>query len=123
MVVLAARRHTGGTSLRASQRRRQPDRFLAALEPGSRTIHEAADLLGRLCALRRWRTGCAWSAPATPNRNSGSPAFVRATPGQALELDPSFAPEWLPQQNDDMTHPTGKHTPQWVQKFVEIVVK
>ncbi|HWZ90907.1 MAG TPA: hypothetical protein VNW92_18725, partial [Polyangiaceae bacterium] len=50
-------------------------------------------------------------------------AAVRATPGQALELDPSFAPVWLPQQNDDMTHPTGNHTPQWVQKFVEIVVK
>ena len=50
-------------------------------------------------------------------------AAVRANPGQPLEMDPSFAPVWLPQQNDDMTHPTGNHTPQWVQKIVKIVVK
>ncbi len=50
-------------------------------------------------------------------------AAVRATPGQALELDPSFAPVWLPSQDDDMKNPTGNHTPQWVEKFVKIVVK
>ncbi|HEX3777880.1 MAG TPA: hypothetical protein VHV51_25605 [Polyangiaceae bacterium] len=50
-------------------------------------------------------------------------AAVRATPGQPLEMDPSFAPVWLPAQDDDMTHPTGNHTPQWVQKIVPIVVK
>jgi len=50
-------------------------------------------------------------------------AAVRATPGEPLALDPSFAPVWLPAQDDDMAHPTGNHTPQWVQKIVKIVVK
>jgi WD40-like Beta Propeller Repeat len=50
-------------------------------------------------------------------------AAVRATPGQPLEADPSYAAVWLPSQNDDMTHPTGNHTPQWVEKVVPIVVK
>ncbi|HTA93286.1 MAG TPA: hypothetical protein VK745_27100 [Polyangiaceae bacterium] len=50
-------------------------------------------------------------------------AAVRATPGQPLEVDPSFAPVWLPNQDDDMTQPTGNHTPQWVEKVVPIIVK
>jgi hypothetical protein len=50
-------------------------------------------------------------------------AAVRATPGQPLEMDPSFAPVWLPGQNADMTNPTGNHIPQWVKHAVPIVVK
>lgn len=50
-------------------------------------------------------------------------AAVRATPGMPLEVDPSFAPVWLPGQNEDMAAPTGNHIPQWVEKAVPIVVK
>jgi hypothetical protein len=50
-------------------------------------------------------------------------AAVRATPGMPLELDPSFAPVWLPGQNENMATPTGNHIPQWVEKAVPIVVK
>ncbi len=50
-------------------------------------------------------------------------AAVRATPGQPLEVDPSFAPVWLPGQNEDMAAPTGNHIPQWVEKAVPIIVK
>jgi hypothetical protein len=35
--------------------------------------------------------------------------------------DPSFAPVWLPSQNDDMSAPTGNHVPQWVVKAVDVI--
>jgi len=50
-------------------------------------------------------------------------AAVRATPGQPLQADPSFAPIWLPAQDDDMKNPTGNHIPQWVQTIIPIDVR
>ncbi|MBK8257864.1 MAG: hypothetical protein IPK82_35000 [Polyangiaceae bacterium] len=34
--------------------------------------------------------------------------------------DPSFAPVWLPLQNEDMQNPTGNHVPQWAAKALPI---
>lgn len=41
-------------------------------------------------------------------------------PGGAIEGDPSFAPVWMLQQNDDMTDPTGNHIPQWAEKALPV---
>ncbi len=38
--------------------------------------------------------------------------------GSAPAGDPSFAPIWLPNQNDDNSTPTGNHVPQWTTEFV-----
>lgn len=40
--------------------------------------------------------------------------------GAPLSGDPSFAPVWLPNQNEDITKPTGNHIPQWTAKVVQI---
>jgi hypothetical protein len=40
--------------------------------------------------------------------------------GAPLAGDPSFAPVWLPNQNEDITKPTGNHIPQWTAKVVQI---
>jgi hypothetical protein len=45
---------------------------------------------------------------------------VRLTAGGTIEGDPSFAPVWLPGQNESMTSPTGNHTPQWVLRAVPV---
>ncbi|WP_437810981.1 hypothetical protein [Sorangium sp. So ce1078] len=47
-------------------------------------------------------------------------AAVTLAPGGEIEGDPSFAPVWMPQQNDDMTDPTGNHIPQWAEKALPV---
>ncbi|AUX36975.1 MULTISPECIES: PD40 domain-containing protein [Sorangium] len=47
-------------------------------------------------------------------------AAVTLAPGGAVEGDPSFAPVWMPQQNDDMADPTGNHIPQWAEKALPV---
>lgn len=47
---------------------------------------------------------------------------VRLSAGGTIEGDPSFAPVWLPGQNESMTAPTGNHTPQWVLRAVPVQI-
>lgn len=47
-------------------------------------------------------------------------AAVTLSPGAAQGGDPSFAPVWMPRQNDDMAHPTGNHIPQWAEKALPV---
>ena len=61
-----------------------------------------------------------------PGSNDGSSkpqlwfAAVSLAPGAPLPGDPSFAPVWMPNQNDDITQPTGNHIPQWAAKALPI---
>lgn len=49
-------------------------------------------------------------------------AGVALSPGaDPLAGDPSFAPVWMPGQNNDLSAPTGNHVPQWVTKFVQVI--
>jgi hypothetical protein len=62
-------------------------------------------------------------ANATPEDPSTPPqiwfaALVLPADGSAPAGDPSFAPIWLPNQNDDNATPTGNHVPQWTTEFV-----
>jgi hypothetical protein len=45
-------------------------------------------------------------------------ALALPADGSAPAGDPSFAPIWLPNQNDDNATPTGNHVPQWTTEFV-----
>ncbi|WP_438024864.1 hypothetical protein [Sorangium sp. So ce233] len=47
-------------------------------------------------------------------------AAVTLAPGGSIDGDPSFAPVWMPQQNDDMANPTGNHIPQWAEKALPV---
>jgi len=48
-------------------------------------------------------------------------AAVSLEPGQPPgPADPSFAPVWLPLQDEDMAAPTGNHVPQWAAKAMPI---
>ncbi|MGK3984933.1 hypothetical protein WME99_17935 [Sorangium sp. So ce136] len=47
-------------------------------------------------------------------------AAVTLAPGAEIDGDPSFAPVWMPQQNDDMADPTGNHIPQWAEKALPV---
>ncbi len=48
-------------------------------------------------------------------------AAVALTAGKPLGAsDPSFAPVWLPLQDEDMENPTGNHVPQWAAKALPI---
>ena len=46
-------------------------------------------------------------------------AAVLAEPVEG-SADPSFAPVWLPNQNEDMQNPSGNHAPQWVERAIPI---
>ncbi|WP_437632727.1 TolB family protein [Sorangium sp. So ce854] len=47
-------------------------------------------------------------------------AAVTLAPGAPIAGDPSFAPVWMPLQNDDMANPTGNHIPQWAEKALPV---
>ncbi|WP_438016221.1 hypothetical protein WMF18_36060 [Sorangium sp. So ce315] len=47
-------------------------------------------------------------------------AAVTLAPGGPIDGDPSFAPVWMPLQNDDMENPTGNHIPQWAEKALPV---
>ncbi|MGK3999405.1 TolB family protein [Sorangium sp. So ce1024] len=47
-------------------------------------------------------------------------AAVTLAPGGPIDGDPSFAPVWMPMQNDDMANPTGNHIPQWAEKALPV---
>lgn len=47
-------------------------------------------------------------------------AAVTLAPGEPIAGDPSFAPVWMPLQNDDMANPTGNHIPQWAEKALPV---
>ena len=47
-------------------------------------------------------------------------AAVAVDAAGALAGDPSFAPVWMPQQNEVDGTPRGNHVPQWVKKAVQI---
>ncbi|AUX47661.1 uncharacterized protein SOCE26_091830 [Sorangium cellulosum] len=47
-------------------------------------------------------------------------AAVTLAPGGEIQGDPSFAPVWMPQQNDDITAPTGNHIPQWAERALPV---
>jgi hypothetical protein len=47
-------------------------------------------------------------------------AAVALSPGEPIGADPSFAPVWLPRQDEDMSSPTGNHVPQWSAKALPI---